>query len=105
MKFTSKVLGGFYEAYRTFVNLLQQICSCVIICLLGVADQLQTNYAGDLRNILKSVFDMNSSSEPDEIESVGTKFDRTQHIQAQLQAARVNRYRRSNSNHSHRSRG
>lgn len=27
----------------------------------GVADQLQTNYAGDLRNILKSVFDIHSS--------------------------------------------
>lgn len=27
----------------------------------GVADQLQTNYASDLRNILKSVFDMNCS--------------------------------------------
>ena len=27
----------------------------------GVADQLQTNYAGDLRHILKSVFEMNSS--------------------------------------------
>jgi hypothetical protein len=48
---------------------------------------------------------MNTSCESDEIESVGTKFDRTQHIQAQLQAARVNRYRRSHSNHSHRARG
>ena len=25
----------------------------------GVADQLQTNYAGDLRNILKAVFEIN----------------------------------------------
>lgn len=31
------------------------------ILYLGVADQLQTNYASDLRNILKSVFDMNCS--------------------------------------------
>ena len=76
----------------------------LFVCISGVADQLQTNYAGDLRNILKSVFDMNTSCESDEIESVGTKFDRTQHIQAQLQAARVNRYRRSHSNHSHRAR-
>ncbi|XP_076101969.1 lateral signaling target protein 2 homolog [Mytilus galloprovincialis] len=86
--------------FRSSSDLIHRL----FVCISGVADQLQTNYAGDLRNILKSVFDMNSSSEPDEIESVGTKFDRTQHIQAQLQAARVNRYRRSNSNHSHRSR-
>ncbi|CAC5405983.1 Lateral signaling target protein 2 homolog,Lateral signaling target protein 2 [Mytilus coruscus] len=86
--------------FRSSSDLIHRL----FVCISGVADQLQTNYAGDLRNILKSVFDMNSSSEPDEIESVGTKFDRTQQIQAQLQAARVNRYRRSNSNHSHRSR-
>lgn len=86
--------------FRSSSDLIHRL----FVCISGVADQLQTNYAGDLRNILKSVFDMNTSCEPDEIESVGTKFDRTQHIQAQLQAARVNRYRRSNSSHSHRAR-
>ena len=34
---------------------------CDVFPILGVADQLQTNYASDLRNILKSVFDMNCS--------------------------------------------
>lgn len=33
----------------------------LFVCVSGVADQLQTNYASDLRNILKSVFDMNCS--------------------------------------------
>lgn len=86
--------------FRSSSDLIHRL----FVCISGVADQLQTNYAGDLRNILKSVFDMNSSSEPDEIKSIGTKFDRTQQIQAQLQAARVNRYRRSNSHHNHRAR-
>lgn len=31
------------------------------VCIAGVADQLQTNFASDLRNILKSVFLMNAS--------------------------------------------
>ncbi|XP_054717965.1 lateral signaling target protein 2 homolog [Uloborus diversus] len=31
----------------------------LFVCVSGVADQLQTNYASDLRNILKSVFDIN----------------------------------------------
>ncbi|XP_077501953.1 lateral signaling target protein 2 homolog [Amblyomma americanum] len=31
----------------------------------GVADQLQTNFAGEMRNILKCVFEMNSSSKQD----------------------------------------
>ena len=34
----------------------------------GVADQLQTNYAGDLRHILKCVFECNASSPPPEDE-------------------------------------
>ncbi|KAG8196612.1 hypothetical protein JTE90_014169 [Oedothorax gibbosus] len=35
----------------------------LFVCVSGVADQLQTNYASDLRNILKSVFDMNSQGQ------------------------------------------
>ncbi|XP_022915844.1 lateral signaling target protein 2 homolog [Onthophagus taurus] len=35
------------------------------VCIAGVADQLQTNFASDLRNILKSVFLMNVSNDPD----------------------------------------
>lgn len=33
----------------------------LFVCIAGVADQLQTNFASDLRNILKCVFLMNSS--------------------------------------------
>ena len=56
----------------------------MFVCIAGVADQLQTNFAGDLRNILKSVFSMNATeteSEEDEEEketnspnSSGIKF-------------------------------
>lgn len=37
----------------------------LFVCIAGVADQLQTNFAGDLRNILKCVFLM-SVSQPSE---------------------------------------
>ncbi|KAG1667539.1 Lateral signaling target protein 2 [Nymphon striatum] len=40
----------------------------LFVCISGVADQLQTNYASDLRNILKCVFDMNSSEIANQIE-------------------------------------
>ncbi|ESO90839.1 hypothetical protein LOTGIDRAFT_87572, partial [Lottia gigantea] len=33
----------------------------LFVCISGVADQLQTNFASDLRNILRAVFDMNCS--------------------------------------------
>nr|XP_042904972.1 lateral signaling target protein 2 homolog isoform X1 [Parasteatoda tepidariorum] len=39
----------------------------LFVCVSGVADQLQTNYASDLRNILKSVFDMNCSQSQQEV--------------------------------------
>ena len=35
----------------------------LIFYVSGVADQLQTNYAGDLRNVLKAVFDINCPPE------------------------------------------
>ncbi|XP_049880535.1 lateral signaling target protein 2 homolog [Pectinophora gossypiella] len=35
----------------------------LFVCIAGVADQLQTNFAADLRNILKSVFVMNQTPE------------------------------------------
>ena len=36
------------------------------VCISGAADQLQTNFAGDFRSILKYVFIMNSSQEEEE---------------------------------------
>jgi len=38
----------------------------LFVCVAGVADQLQTNFAGDLRNILKCVFQMNASEQPEQ---------------------------------------
>ncbi|XP_013165665.1 PREDICTED: lateral signaling target protein 2 homolog [Papilio xuthus] len=40
----------------------------LFVCIAGVADQLQTNFAADLRNILKSVFLMNQTPDPPEEE-------------------------------------
>ncbi|XP_050532114.1 lateral signaling target protein 2 homolog [Daktulosphaira vitifoliae] len=52
--------------FRSDEDLLHRL----FVCISGVADQLQTNFAGDLRNILKAVFLMsNSSSNPDDNEN------------------------------------
>ena len=40
----------------------------LFVCIAGVADQLQTNFASDLRNILKCVFLMNSTQSANEDE-------------------------------------
>ena len=49
---------------------------CVNVLLPGVADQLQTNYASDLRHILKCVFEMNSNNPPDSSEEEVTNRER-----------------------------
>ncbi|XP_066140237.1 lateral signaling target protein 2 homolog isoform X1 [Euwallacea fornicatus] len=43
--------------YRSSEDLIHRL----FVCIAGVADQLQTNFACDLRNILKSVFLINAS--------------------------------------------
>lgn len=43
--------------FRSSEDLLHRL----FVCIAGVADQLQTNFASDLRNILKAVFLMNAS--------------------------------------------
>uniref|UniRef100_A0A182I954 Lateral signaling target protein 2 homolog n=1 Tax=Anopheles arabiensis TaxID=7173 RepID=A0A182I954_ANOAR len=49
--------------FKSTENLLHRL----FVCIAGVADQLQTNFAADLRKMLRSVFIMNSSPpEPDE---------------------------------------
>lgn len=49
--------------FKTTENLLHRL----FVCIAGVADQLQTNFAADLRQMLKSVFVINSSPpEPEE---------------------------------------
>lgn len=47
----------FYSNYRSSEDLIHRL----YVCIAGVADQLQTNFASDLRNILKAVFLMNAS--------------------------------------------
>lgn len=49
--------------FKTTENLLHRL----FVCIAGVADQLQTNFAADIRQMLKSVFIINSSPpEPEE---------------------------------------
>lgn len=44
-----------------FVRSSGDLLHRLFVCVSGVADQLQTNFAGDLRHILKSVFLINAS--------------------------------------------
>ncbi|GAB0090647.1 Lateral signaling target protein 2 homolog [Sergentomyia squamirostris] len=48
--------------FKSVENLLHRL----FVCIAGVADQLQTNFASDLRQILRSVFLMNESPPPKE---------------------------------------
>ncbi|KAH8417834.1 hypothetical protein KR222_006718, partial [Zaprionus bogoriensis] len=48
--------------FKSTENLLHRL----FVCIAGVADQLQTNFASDLRQILRSVFLMNMSSAQEE---------------------------------------
>lgn len=43
--------------FRSSEDLIHRL----FVCIAGVADQLQTNFAADLRNILKAVFLMNQT--------------------------------------------
>lgn len=55
----------FYFIYfRSTENLLHRL----FVCIAGVADQLQTNFASDLRQILRSVFLMNVTPPQEEID-------------------------------------
>ncbi|XP_041985218.1 lateral signaling target protein 2 [Aricia agestis] len=47
--------------FKSSVDLIHRL----FVCIAGVADQLQTNFAADLRNILKAVFLMNQTPEPE----------------------------------------
>ncbi|XP_076230801.1 lateral signaling target protein 2 homolog isoform X2 [Calliopsis andreniformis] len=51
--------------FRSSEDLIHRL----FVCIAGVADQLQTNFASDLRNILKCVFLMNSSQTVDDAET------------------------------------
>lgn len=49
--------------FKSVENLLHRL----FVCIAGVADQLQTNFASDLRQILRSVFLMNMTQPTDDI--------------------------------------
>lgn len=51
-------------SFRNTENLLHRL----FVCIAGVADQLQTNFAFDLRQILRSVFLMNMSPAQEELD-------------------------------------
>lgn len=42
---------------------IEDLIHRLYVCISGVSDQLQTNFASDMRNILQSLFLMNASSE------------------------------------------
>lgn len=60
----SKIKYYYYYISRSSEDLVHRL----FVCIAGVADQLQTNFASDLRNILKCVFLMNSSQAIEDIE-------------------------------------
>lgn len=67
------------------------------MCIAGVADQLQTNFAADLRQILRSVFLINCT--PDEPEIIDeTKSKDNQQDLFEFRASEENVIRQSNSN-------
>jgi lateral signaling target protein 2 len=70
------------------------------VCIAGVADQLQTNFAADLRQILRAVFLINCSQEEEEkpaiIDEAKTK-DNQQDL-FEFRASEENVIRQSNSN-------
>lgn len=49
-------------SFRSSEDLIHRL----FVCIAGVADQLQTNFAADLRNILKAVFMMNQTPDKPE---------------------------------------
>ena len=69
------------------------------MCIAGVADQLQTNFAADLRQILRSVFLINCSQEEEEKPEIidETKSKDNQHL-FEFRASEENVIRQSNSN-------
>ncbi|KAG8225430.1 hypothetical protein J437_LFUL004251 [Ladona fulva] len=78
----------------------------LFVCIAGVADQLQTNFAGDLRNILKCVFLVNASpsvvQEEEEKEHENgkpTAEDSNQETNRESNAVEVNRVRSPNGVH------
>lgn len=58
----------------------------LFVCISGVADQLQTNYASDLRHILKAVFECYTSDIVDRTMVISTALDNYVHDEADDEA-------------------
>lgn len=73
----------------------------MFVCIAGVADQLQTNFAADLRQILRSVFLINCSQEEEDLPAIldETKSKDNQQDLFEFRASEENVIRQSNSNH------
>lgn len=73
----------------------------MFVCIAGVADQLQTNFAADLRQILRSVFLINCSQEEEDKPAIldETKSKDNQQDLFEFRASEENVIRQSNSNH------
>lgn len=82
---------------RSTENLLHRL----FVCIAGVADQLQTNFAADLRQILRSVFQMNcTQDEPEDLPILEeTKSKDSQQDLFEFRASEENVIRQSNSSH------
>ncbi|CRK88844.1 CLUMA_CG002652, isoform A [Clunio marinus] len=77
-------------------NLLHRL----FVCIAGVADQLQTNFAADLRQILRAVFLINCTQEEEEKPAIidDTKSKDNQQDLFEFRASEENVIRQSNSN-------
>lgn len=65
--------------FRSTENLLHRL----FVCIAGVADQLQTNFASDLRQILRAVFLINCSQDEEEEENEPETVGKKNSIDAQ----------------------
>lgn len=72
----------------------------MFVCIAGVAEQLQTNFAADLRQILRAVFLMNCTQEEEEKPEIidETKSKDNQQDLFEFRASEENVIRQSNSN-------
>lgn len=71
-----------YSIWHVVLILIYAFVSSILHKYLGVADQLQTNYASDLRHILKAVFECYTSDVVDRTMVIGTALDNYVHDEA-----------------------
>ncbi|XP_076367763.1 lateral signaling target protein 2 homolog [Tachypleus tridentatus] len=79
---------AFHNQTRAHFKNSTKLIHRLFVCISGVADQLQTNYASDLRNILKCVFDINCTKTTPE--SSNSKCDNLQHNSNLSESCEVN---------------